>query len=128
MAYHKTVKGQYNNQIKVMAILLLGLMLIALYWINFGKENYVKTELVEVTIQTIDVEKATGYVEKWGEREGVTVDLAGGDLMYSPAKLKFREGARIKVYKSSKGYTLYEPNTRKYDEKYYSSNLDSLGK
>ena len=125
MAYKKVVKGQYGNQIKTMLLILLALILIAIYWLNFGKENYVKAKLVDVSITAIDGDKATGKIDHYGDVKTVSIKLDNGDILYSTANLKFREGGKIKVwYSKKKGYTLYNPNTLEYDSKYYGNFLE----
>lgn len=122
MADTRIVKGQFRGIISALVMILIFLIAILIYYNMLGQGSYVEYERVNVTLGEFDRDSGEfsgEYIDEFGDEYAVRVKAYYNTLAYEPSRMKFTTGNTIPVYKSELGYTLYNPNTRKYDDDIY---------
>lgn len=124
MAYQKVVKGQFRGVISALLMILVFLIAVIIYYNTLGEGANVEYERVPVLLGEFD--RNTGefsgeYTDDYGDSTSIRIKAYYNTLGYEPSKLKYGPGNTIPVYKSKLGYTLYNPNTRKYDKDIYNN-------
>jgi len=128
MATYKRVKGALGPQIKALCFILILLVCIAVYVFQIQHKDVDTHQELCVMKEFTDSGDISGTMHYKGkEREGI-VKVSYNPMEYNASMLKVKPGMKFNVwYSKEHGYTLYNPNTQKYDKKVYEMDVSKVG-